>query len=130
MDSVLVYSNGNFINMKVADTIEVDNNKEVAPIVSEDITFTIDETKLDAEIESRSNSDEFYAIELKKEQKVIGNIYLGHRDFNTRELGYVLNKNYLHMGYGSAAALAAIRYAFSIGVHRVYAETCPENNAS
>ena len=47
MDSVLVYSNGNFINMKVADTIEVDNNKEVAPIVSEDITFTIDETKLD-----------------------------------------------------------------------------------
>ena len=28
MDSVLVYSNGNFINMKIADTIEVDNNKE------------------------------------------------------------------------------------------------------
>lgn len=89
-----------------------------------------DETKLDAEIENRCKSDEFFAIELKKEHKVIGNIYLGKRDFNTRELGYVLNKNYLHMGYGSAAALAAIRYAFSIGVHRIYAETCPENNAS
>ena len=49
MDSVFVYNNGNFINMKIVDTIEVDNNKEVAPIVSEDITFTIDETKLDEE---------------------------------------------------------------------------------
>ncbi|MBQ3420646.1 MAG: N-acetyltransferase, partial [Romboutsia sp.] len=38
------------------------------------------------EIEYRSKSDEFYAIELKSNHKVIGNVYLGNRDFNSREL--------------------------------------------
>ena len=87
--------------------------------------FTRD--KIVSEIEYRSKSDEFYAIELKKEHKVIGNIYLGKRDFNTRELGYVLNENYQNRGYGSAAARAVIEYVFEQGVHRIYAECCPEN---
>lgn len=49
--------------------------------------FTCQKAK--KEIELRAQSDEFYAIELKKEHKVIGNIYLGNRSFNSRELGYV-----------------------------------------
>ena len=49
MDSVLVYNNGNFIEMGKVDTIEVDNKKEATPIVSEDIAFTIGETILDEE---------------------------------------------------------------------------------
>lgn len=57
--------------------------------------------KAKEEIEFRAKSDEFYAIELKKEHKVIGNIYLRKRSFNTRELGYVLNENYQNRGYGS-----------------------------
>lgn len=79
------------------------------------------------EIEFRSKSDEFYAIELKSEHKVIGNIYLGKRDFNTRELGYVLNENYQHKGYGSDACKAVIDYMFQQGVHRIYAECTPLN---
>lgn len=55
------------------------------------------------EIKFRSGSDEFYAIEVKDTGKVIGNIYLGHRDFEARELGYVLNENYQRMGYGREA---------------------------
>ena len=55
--------------------------------------FTCQKAK--KEVEFRAQSDEFYAIELKKEHKVIGNIYLGKRSFNTRELGYVLNENLL-----------------------------------
>ena len=39
--------------------------------------FTCQKAK--KEIEFRVQSDEFYAIELKKEHKVIGNIYLGNR---------------------------------------------------
>ncbi|NLK96345.1 MAG: GNAT family N-acetyltransferase [Clostridiales bacterium] len=85
------------------------------------------EDKAKKEIEFRSNSDEFYAIELKKEHKVIGNIYLGKRDFNSRELGYVLNENYQNKGYGSEASKAAIAYMFSQGVHRIYAECAPQN---
>lgn len=83
--------------------------------------------KAEKEIEFRAQSDEFYAIELKNEHKVIGNIYLGNRDFNTRELGYVLNVNYQHKGYGSHASKAIIEYMFNQGVHRIYAECAPQN---
>lgn len=82
------------------------------------------------EIAFRTQSDEFYAIELKKEHKVIGNIYLGKRSFNARELGYVLNENYQNKGYGSDASKAAIQYMFTQGVHRIYAECAPQNTAS
>lgn len=40
----------------------------------------------------RIGSDEFYAIELKGTGKVIGNIYCGKRDFEAREVGYIINK--------------------------------------
>ncbi|HCW53120.1 MAG TPA: N-acetyltransferase [Clostridium sp.] len=82
------------------------------------------------EIEFRSKSDEFYAIELKETHKVIGNVYLGHRDFNSRELGYVLNEKYQKKGYGSEASKAAISYMFEQGTHRIFAECCPQNAAS
>ena len=90
--------------------------------------FSIDKSK--REIEFRVSSDEFYAIELKNEKKVIGDIYLGKRDFNSRELGYVLNKNYQRKGYGSEASSAVIEYMFKEGVHRIYAECAPQNTPS
>ncbi|AGF57228.1 RimJ/RimL family protein N-acetyltransferase [Clostridium saccharoperbutylacetonicum] len=86
--------------------------------------------KAKKEIEYRAQSDEFYAIELKKENKVIGNIYLGNRSFNSRELGYVLNVNYQHKGFGSSASKAVIDYMFNQGVHRIYAECAPQNAPS
>lgn len=90
--------------------------------------FTYQKAK--KEIEFRAQSDEFYAIELKKEHKVIGNIYLGNRSFNSKELGYVLNVNYQHKGYGSCASKAIIDYMFNQGVHRIYAECAPQNTPS
>lgn len=86
--------------------------------------------KAGEEIQYRSKSDEFYAIELKAEHKVIGNIYLGKRDFNSRELGYVLNEKYQKKGYGSEAGKAAVDYAFTQGLHRIYAECAPQNTSS
>lgn len=64
------------------------------------------------EIKFRAESDEFFAIELKETHKVIGNIYLGKREFNNRELGYVLNENYQNKGYGTQASKAIVEYAF------------------
>ena len=90
--------------------------------------FTAEKSR--QEIEFRSKSDEFLAIELKSNHKVIGNIYIGKRDFNSRELGYVLNEKYQRKGYGSEAAKAVVDYYFTQGVHRIYAETCPDNIAS
>ena len=45
--------------------------------------FTSEKAK--EEIAFRSKNDEFFVIELKSIHKVIGYIYLGKRDFNTRE---------------------------------------------
>lgn len=86
--------------------------------------------KADHEIDYRSKSDEFFAIELKSESKVIGNIYLGNRNFNSKEIGFVLNKNYQNKGYGSIAAKSIIDYFFNNGIHRIYAECCPQNAPS
>lgn len=83
--------------------------------------------KSQEEIDYRCKSDEFYAIELKSEKKVIGNIYLGKRQFQSLEIGYVLNENYMNEGYGSEAAKMAIQWAFSNGIHRIYAECSPNN---
>ncbi|WP_294404839.1 GNAT family N-acetyltransferase [uncultured Clostridium sp.] len=90
--------------------------------------FTAEKSR--KEIEFRSGSDEFYAIELKSEHKVIRNIYLGKRDFNSRELGYVLNENYQNKGYGSESAEASVNYMFKHGVHRIFAECAPQNTPS
>lgn len=88
------------------------------------------EEKAKDEIEFRSKSDEFYAIELKENHKVIGNIYMGKRDFNSRELGYILNEKYQGKGYGTEASIVTIDYFFKQGVHRIFAECCPQNTAS
>lgn len=90
--------------------------------------FTVE--KAEKEIAFRAASDEFFAIELKRENKVIGNIYLGKREFNAREIGYVLNEHYQGKGFCSAAARAVLDWAFETGVHRVYAECAPQNIAS
>ncbi len=87
--------------------------------------FTIE--KLYEEIKFRSDSNEFYAIELKLTGKVIGNIYMGNKDFEARELGYVLNENYQGQGYGSEAAKATVEYFLQNGTRRIFAECNPMN---
>lgn len=78
----------------------------------------------------RVGNDEFYVIELKENKKVIGNIYFGNRDFEAKEMGYIINKNYQRKGYASEAAKAVIEYAFTHNVHRVFAECDPRNECS
>lgn len=75
----------------------------------------------------RINSDEMFAIVLKENKKMIGNVYLGKRDYNQLELGYVLNKNYWHQGYAKEAITQLLKNEFSKGIHRIYAE-CDANN--
>lgn len=86
--------------------------------------------KAEEEVLSRSQNQEFIAIELKEKKKVIGNIYLGERPQNSRELGYVLNERYHRKGYGTEACLTVIHQTFKEGVHRIWAECAPENTAS
>jgi len=78
----------------------------------------------------RISTDEMIAVELKSEHKMIGNLYLGKREFESLELGYVFNKAYWGSGYARESCEAMIALAFSNGIHRIYAECDPQNTAS
>lgn len=82
------------------------------------------------QLRRRVGSDEYYAIQLKDTGKVIGNIYIGNRDFNTKETGYIINENYRRLGYALKALSAVIKRALGAGVHRIYAECDPRNKRS
>lgn len=75
----------------------------------------------------RISTEEMLAVELKASGKMIGNIYLGQRDFEARELGFVFNRQYWGQGYARESCEALIQQAFAAGVHRIYAECDPEN---
>ena len=75
----------------------------------------------------RLGSEEFYAMELTESGNVIGNVYCGNRDFEAKEIGYIVNKRYQRQGYAAEALSAVIEQAFREGAHRVYAECDPRN---
>ncbi len=78
----------------------------------------------------RIGTDEMIAVELKKSHKMIGNVYMGKRDFEALEIGYVFNQNYWRHGYATESCKVLIQQAFSNGVHRIYAECDPNNKGS
>lgn len=81
-------------------------------------------------LRARIDSPEMIAIERKDTHRLIGNVYLGRRDCESAELGYVLHSDHWHQGYAREACEAIIRDAFAGGVHRIYAECDPPNEAS
>lgn len=78
----------------------------------------------------RMGTEEMIAIEQKSSRKMIGNVYMGKRDFNAVEIGFVLNRDAWGQGYAAESCRALIRRAFSQGVHRIYAECDPHNERS
>ena len=78
----------------------------------------------------RIGTDEMIAVELKNSHKMIGNVYMGKRDFEALEIGYVFNRNYWGHGYAVESCKALIQQAFSNGIHRIYAECDPRNKSS
>lgn len=81
-------------------------------------------------LEYRVHNDEFVAIQLKTTGKIIGNVYFGNRDFESKELGYIVNKDYQRQGYATEAIAEVLKAGFQAGVHRVFAECDPRNTCS
>lgn len=90
--------------------------------------MTIDEVR--ENLDWRISTVEMVAVELKKSGKMIGNVYLGKRDFDALEIGYVFNKHYWGQGYARESCDALIKKAFSENIHRIFAECDPCNTAS
>ncbi|HBA49887.1 MAG TPA: GNAT family N-acetyltransferase [Lachnospiraceae bacterium] len=90
--------------------------------------LTFEEAK--ENLQWRIGTDEMIAVELKSSHKMIGNVYMGRRDFEAVEIGYVFNRDYWGHGYAVESCEALIERAFSNGVHRIYAECDPDNKSS
>lgn len=82
----------------------------------------------------RAKGDDFYAVELRAEKKVIGHLSFQHiepKEWMTWEVGYIFHPTYQGKGYATEAARALIAYAFEdLQAHRVIAQCNPENTAS
>ena len=82
----------------------------------------------------RSKGTDFYAVVLKKNEKMIGHLFFKQIDphvMMTWELGYIFNPTYHRKGYASEAARALVEYAFQNDkVHRIMARCDPKNPAS
>lgn len=78
----------------------------------------------------RISTGEMIAVELRSTGRVIGNVYLGKRDQDALELGFVFHRDHWGRGYARESCEALMALAFQRGVHRIYAECDPENAAS
>lgn len=82
----------------------------------------------------RSQDNAFWAVCLKENNKLIGNLYFQQqepKDFLTWEIGYVFNPAYYSNGYATEACKRIIKLAFEqLGAHRIIGKCNPENAAS
>ena len=90
----------------------------------------MDLSEVERELDLRIATDEMIAVVLQDNNKLIGNVYLGKREFDALEIGYVFNKNYWNHGYAKESCTALIEKSFSEGIHRIYAECDPCNENS
>ena len=90
--------------------------------------LTIDDVK--ENLKWRIETDEMIAVELTASQEMIGNVYMGKRDFEALEIGYVFNRRFWGHGYAAESCRALIQRAFTDGYHRIYAECDPNNKNS
>lgn len=83
------------------------------------------------ETKKRTENDSFYAVCLRENNKLIGNLYLNQGDNNECELGYVFNRHYQGFGYATESASALISYAFStLEARRIISMCNPLNSSS
>jgi ribosomal-protein-alanine N-acetyltransferase len=82
----------------------------------------------------RSKGNDFLAVVLKENRKMIGHLYFKQLDPEERrtwELGYIFNPKYHRKGYASEASSAITNYAFAkYSAHRIMARCNPANTAS
>lgn len=90
----------------------------------------MDINEVEENLDWRISTDEMIAVVLKSNNKMIGNIYLGKREFESLEIGYVFNKQYWSNGYAKESCKALIKKSFSENIHRIFAECDPCNIAS
>jgi RimJ/RimL family protein N-acetyltransferase len=94
--------------------------------------ITIDEAKKICT--DRVGSNDFFAVELKLEHKLIGHIsFIKSKPsyVNTFELGYIFNPNYQGRGFATESGKIFIKYVFeNLKVHKIIANCNPAHKKS
>ncbi|MDD2966960.1 MAG: GNAT family N-acetyltransferase [Desulfovibrionaceae bacterium] len=81
-----------------------------------------------ADVERRGDDDLQYAVCLKKEDSIIGNVFAMKEEPDTYSVGWHFNEQYQGKGYASEAARAFLDFLFTNkGARRIYAYV-EENN--
>ena len=75
--------------------------------------------------------DHYWAVCLKGNEKLIGDVYFRTWKYGVWEIGYVINEKYQKNGFATEAVEALIDDAFKYkGAHRIEARCDPRNTAS
>jgi RimJ/RimL family protein N-acetyltransferase len=79
----------------------------------------------------RKTDERFYAVCLKDNNKLIGNLYFNKEAFDTWELGYTFSRKHQGNGYATESAQGMMNYAFNkLGARRIIALCNPKNTRS
>jgi RimJ/RimL family protein N-acetyltransferase len=96
--------------------------------------MTLEECAEVARRRSSETRDVFWAVCLKENGKLIGNVYFAQQEpeeFMTWEIGYVFNSAYHGLGYATEACARVFRYGFEgKNAHRIVAGVNVKNTAS
>lgn len=94
--------------------------------------YTKEECKQEAL--NREKQDAFWAVCLKENGKLIGNIFFKQqepKEFLTWEIGYVFNPQYYGKGYATESCKKILSYGFEqLHARRIIAKCNPENTPS
>ena len=101
-----------FSNADFDDFAELIRDKMASEYAIYDHPFPTDDDTLKKILDYFSSSDEFYAVELTRTNKVIGFLTLNNcEERGVKNLGYCIHTQYQGKGYGTEAVNVIIRYA-------------------
>ena len=120
----------------IKDMFEYGSDFKVSEFVMWNKYETLEDAKNFADIiinKYEKGNDNFWAIELKENSKMIGTINFVDfkRKYNWAELGYVLNRNYWSSGIMTEAIKKIIQYGFEeLDLNKIQAKCIKENIGS
>jgi len=101
-----------FCNADFDDFAELIRDKMASEYAIYDHPFPTDDEALKKILDYFTSTDEFFAVELIRTNKVIGFLTLNNcEEQGVRNLGYCINTQYQGKGYGTEAVKEIIRYA-------------------
>lgn len=112
-----------FVDNDFTDFSELICDKQASKYAVYDDQFPMDAESLRNVLYFFRDSEEFWAVELKAENKLIGFISLNYVDDTTRNIGYCIHSKYQGYGYAKEAVRQAVSYAGDVLEGKSYEST-------